>query len=52
MGAQLPTGRSRGEQAAIVLNVLAALCDRTAYPALEGATDVEDGDRRCGAYLK
>jgi len=34
------------------LGILAALCDRDAYPALEGQADVADGDPRCGAYLK
>ena len=37
-----------------VLDLLAALCDRKTYPALRGrdADDVQDGDARCGAYLK
>lgn len=35
-----------------VLEILAALCDRTKYPALAGQTDVADGDVRCGEYLK
>lgn len=47
----------RGENAAElrqeVLDLLAALCDRTAFP-VGGATapDVPDGDPRCGAYLR
>jgi hypothetical protein len=35
-----------------VLELLAALCDRTRYPALPGQTDVPNGDARCGAYLR
>lgn len=35
-----------------VLEILAALCDRSKYPVLDGQTDVSDGDVRCGAYLK
>lgn len=35
-----------------ILDILAALCDRTAFPALGGSQDVPDGDPRCGAYLK
>jgi mono/diheme cytochrome c family protein len=35
-----------------VLELLAALCDRSKYPALAGQSDVPDGDARCGGYLK
>ena len=35
-----------------VLNVLAALCDRTAFPGADKEHDAPDGDPRCGAYLK
>lgn len=35
-----------------VLELLAALCDRSKYPVFAGQTDVSDGDVRCGAYLK
>ena len=40
------------EGEAMILSILAALCDRGTYPALPGQKDVEDGDLRCGAYLK
>lgn len=40
------------EAAAKTLGILAVLCDRGAYPALEGQQDVPDGDLRCGAYLR
>jgi hypothetical protein len=37
-----------------VLDILAALCDRSAFPPLAGheAADVPNGDLRCGEYLK
>jgi mono/diheme cytochrome c family protein len=46
-----PTG---AESSRSVLDILAALCDRTAFPPLAGkeSADVADGDARCGAYLK
>jgi hypothetical protein len=40
------------ERAQAILDVLAALCDRTAFPPQSGGTDVPDGDPRCGAYLR
>lgn len=40
------------EQAAAILDLLAALCDRTSFPANPGAEDVKDGDPRCGTYLR
>jgi len=40
------------EQEQAILDVLAALCDRTLFPAMAGAKDVGDGDPRCAAYLK
>ncbi|HVK65452.1 MAG TPA: c-type cytochrome [Polyangium sp.] len=40
------------EQSQAVLDLLAALCDRKAFPALESGKDVPDGDARCGAYLR
>ena len=53
MGRQVsePTGTENGRA---VLDILAALCDRTSFPALSGEEpkDVGDGDARCGAYLK
>lgn len=51
MGRQLPAGKDGAAHAAFTLDVLAALCDRDAFPAAEGAQDVPDGDPRCGAYL-
>ena len=46
-----PSGAENGRA---VLDILAALCDRSAFPALAGNTsaDVSDGDPRCGTYLK
>ena len=36
-----------------IQDILAALCDRTKYPATGAkAGDVPDGDPRCGAYLR
>lgn len=35
-----------------ILDIIAALCDREAYPALPGIEDVPDGDARCGEYLR
>jgi mono/diheme cytochrome c family protein len=39
-------------QAQAILDLLAALCDRVAFPAMAGAEDVKDGDVRCGTYLR
>jgi len=52
-----PMGReiefsSADEAAEITLGIIAALCDREAYPPLAGQSDVADGDVRCGAYLQ
>jgi cytochrome c553 len=46
------SGATGAEQAAKILDLLAALCDRQAFPALPGAKDVPDGDPRCGVYLR
>jgi mono/diheme cytochrome c family protein len=44
---------SSGEdQERAILDVLAALCDRTQFPAMGGAADVPDTDPRCASYLK
>jgi cytochrome c553 len=43
---------SGADNSRAVLEILAALCDRTKYPALAGQADVADGDVRCGEYLK
>jgi hypothetical protein len=53
MGPQLPAGLSAAEQTQTLLDLLAALCDRTRY-AIGPATDpdVPDGDLRCGEYLR
>jgi len=52
MGGQLPDGDDGAAHAVFTLDVLAALCDRTAFPPVAGGDDVADGDARCGAYLK
>ena len=39
-------------QAQAILDLLAALCDRVAFPAMASAEDVKDGDVRCGTYLR
>jgi cytochrome c553 len=46
--------KTGAESSQTVLDLLAALCDRKTFPALRGrdAADVQDGDARCGAYLK
>lgn len=51
MGRQVRgTGEEMTQQ---ILDILAALCDRTAFPRGDGtADDVADGDPRCGAYLR
>lgn len=46
-----PMGRQT-DQAAEILNVLAALCDRGSFPGKDAEHDAPDGDPRCGAYLK
>ena len=52
MEAQVPDASAQ-EQAAFIRDVLAALCDRTAYPQGEAtAEEVADGDPRCGEYLQ
>lgn len=39
-------------QAQAVLDLFAALCDRSTFPATANGKDVSDGDPRCGAYLR
>lgn len=53
MRSQVPVGEPAAVQAQVVLDVLAALCDRSAFPR-GGASepDVQSGDPRCGAYLR
>jgi len=53
MGSQVPLDQPWSTQAQVVLDVLAALCDRSAFPA--GAAtepDVALNDPRCGSYLR
>ncbi len=45
-------GATGAEQAAKILDLLAALCDKKAFPALPASKDVPAGDPRCGAYLR
>ena len=53
MGPQLAADPSVTEQTATLLNLLAALCDRTRYPRGNATDpDVPDDDPRCGAYLR
>ncbi len=52
MKGQVPAELDRKAQAAYVRDILAGLCDRARFPALPGGKDVQDGDPRCGAYLK
>ncbi len=52
MGPQLPSDASYEEQAQLLRDIFAALCDRQTFPAIDGQGDVEVGDARCGAYLK
>ncbi|MDD9935204.1 MAG: hypothetical protein OXT09_16455 [Myxococcales bacterium] len=53
MGGQLPPGDDGAAHAAWILDVLAALCDRQAFPTGDAsAGDAADGDARCGGYLK
>ena len=53
MGSQVPVDEPGPVQAQVVLDVLAALCDGTAFPS-GGATeeDAAPGDPRCGEYLR
>lgn len=53
MGSQVPLEETGAEQAQHVLDLLAALCDRTAFPRGEASEqDVSAGDARCGSYLR
>ncbi len=51
MGRQIDTPTAP-EQAREILDLLAALCDRTLFPPLDPSKDVPSGDGRCGPYLK
>lgn len=46
------TEPSGAAQEGAILDLMAALCEREAFPALAGASDVPDGDPRCGSYLR
>jgi mono/diheme cytochrome c family protein len=53
MGPQLEKGLSAAEQTTLLLDLLAALCDRDRYPRGAGTDpDVPDGDLRCREYLR
>ncbi len=54
MKRQVPEGLDGAAQGKWILDVLAALCDRSTFPKGEKATgeDAPDDDPRCGAYLK
>jgi len=53
MKSQLLAGDGDGaERGKLVLDILAALCDRQAFPKFPNGTDVPDGDPRCGEYLR
>jgi mono/diheme cytochrome c family protein len=45
-------GKTGAAMAAEILDILAALCDRTAFPPPAGKADVPEGDPRCGGYLR
>jgi hypothetical protein len=46
-------GATGAEMSREILDILAALCDRAAFPLGKASgADVEDGDPRCGAYLR
>lgn len=53
MRSQLPTTGSGADKAQFVLDVLAALCDQSAYPLGEASEDdVPRSDPRCGSYMR
>jgi cytochrome c553 len=53
MGSQVPSSEPWAEQSQMVLDVIAALCDRARYPLGDAtAADVEPADARCGEYLR
>jgi mono/diheme cytochrome c family protein len=52
MGRQVK-GKDGKEMASEILDILAALCDRKAFPKGKATgAEVADGDARCGAYLR
>ena len=46
-----PMGR-QSTAAQEVLDIFAALCDRSAFPGKDAENDAPDGAPRCGTYLK
>ncbi len=46
------SGTGGAEQASKILDLLAALCDKQAFPGLPASKDVPAGDPRCGSYLR
>lgn len=53
MRAQVDHTLTREQQASVLRDLLAALCDRTRYPRGAGSEpEVADGDARCGPYLR
>jgi len=53
MKAQLPAELNAAEQSQLLLDLIAALCDRERYPRGAGTDpEVPDGDPRCGGSLR
>lgn len=53
MRSQLPANATPAEKSQFVLDVLAALCDQSAYPLGEASEeDVPRTDPRCGSYMR
>jgi hypothetical protein len=53
MGRELDLSSGDEPRAAVqILEILAALCDRTRYPPKEHGSDVPDDDPACGEYLR
>ena len=53
MDRQVDDALEGAQQSQEILDILAALCDRTRYPKGSATgDDAADGDLRCGAYLK
>jgi cytochrome c553 len=50
MGRQLPGRHSGSQQAQLMLDLFAALCDRATFPSEIEAEDAPEGDPRCGPY--
>lgn len=53
MGPQLPAWMNAAEQSRLLVDLIAALCDRNRFGVGEATEpDVPDGDPRCGSYLR